>query len=81
MIFLALTVERMHNILHFHFLNTNILSTLPTFIVLHLHSILPKVCFNMSMSKMKDECQGVANCLIEELEKLFFDHEIIIVWV
>jgi hypothetical protein len=35
----------------------------------------------MSMSKMKDECQGVANCLIEELEKLFFDHEIIIVWV
>jgi hypothetical protein len=33
----------------------------------------------MSMRKMKDECQGVANGLIEELEKVFLDHEIMIV--
>jgi hypothetical protein len=33
----------------------------------------------MSMHKMKDECQGVANGLIEELEKLFLEHEIMIV--
>ncbi len=69
----------MHNILHFHFLNTNILSTLPTFMVLHLLNMSPKVCFNMLMCKMKDECQEVANGLIEELEKLFLEHEINIV--
>jgi hypothetical protein len=28
---------------------------------------------------MKDECQGVANDIIEELEKVFLDHEIMIV--
>lgn len=33
----------------------------------------------MSMRKMKDECQGVANGLIQELEKLFLEHEIMIV--
>jgi hypothetical protein len=32
------------------------------------------------MRKMKDECQGVANGLIEELEKLFLEHEIMIVF-
>ncbi len=69
----------MHNILHFHFLNTNVLSSFPTFMVLHLFSMSPKVCFNMSMRKMKDECQGVANGLIQELEKLFLEHEIMIV--
>jgi hypothetical protein len=28
---------------------------------------------------MKDECQEVANGLIEELEKLFLEHEIMII--
>ncbi len=69
----------MHNILHFHFLDKNILFALPTFMVLHLLSMSPKVCFNMSMCKMKDECQEVANGLIEELEKLFLEHEIMII--